>query len=129
MSKTAGAAQLNWRLPMEFPCCPQEYVAAPLIAYTERLEASAVFCRNEVYSSLVSKRAMSDDCQSIYVISESIKGSGSVKPWALAKITYEDDLFVHTSIGSFFSQEGAEKQYCMELGLEWLGGDTFDDCC
>lgn len=128
MSKTLRAAQRNWKVLSEFPCCPQEYTDAPIVAYAEKLEIGSVFCRNDVYSSLVSQRWISDDYQSLYVISESIEG-GAIKPWALAKITYENDLLVHTSFPTFFTKEGAEKAYCQELGLEWLGGETFDDCC
>lgn len=124
MAKTLNAAQRNWRVPSEFPCCPQEYAEEPIKTYAEKLKTDSVFCRNDVYSSLVLKRAISNDQQSLYVIAES---KNAIKPWALAKITYEDGLFVHTGLHSFFSQEGAEKQYCLALGLEWTGGDSVDD--
>jgi len=129
MSKTPGAAQTNWSIPCEFPCCPQGYTEAPILAYAEKLETGAVFCRNDVYSSLVSTSSVSDDHQSIYVICESIEGTGSIKPWTLAKITFEEELFVHENLHSFFTREGAEKQCCLERGLEWLGGETIDDYC
>ncbi|GMO50477.1 MAG: hypothetical protein Pg6C_14330 [Treponemataceae bacterium] len=51
------------------------------------------------------------------------------KPWALAEITYEDGLYIHTSLGSFFGMDGAEKQFTLAQGLEWTAGDTFDDYC
>jgi hypothetical protein len=76
----------------------------------------------------VFKSSASEDKQTIYVISEST-GKNSVKPLALAKITFENGKFVHTSLGSFFSQEGAEKQFCLAQGLEWHGGDSIDDYC
>jgi len=60
------------------------------------------------------------------MISESTEG---VKPWALAKISYENGVFVHSSLGSFFSKEGAEKQFYLAQGLEWYGGDSIDDYC
>jgi hypothetical protein len=53
----------------------------------------------------------------------------SVKPWALAKITYENGLFVHTSLNTFHLQKGAEKQFCLEQGLEWDGEESIDDYC
>ncbi len=129
MAKTLNAAQRNWEIPSEFPCCPQEYAEEPITAYAEKLKTGSVFCRNDVYSSLISKSAISDDQQLLYVISESTEGKNAVKPWALAKITYENGLFVHTSVQSFFSQEEAEKQYYLAQGLEWSGGDSFDDYC
>lgn len=129
MAKTLNAAQRNWRVPSEFPCCPQEYGKEPITTYAENLRTGSVFCRNNVYSSLVSKRAISDDHQSLYVISQSTEGENAVKPWGLAKITYENGLFVHTSLHNFFTQVGAEKQYCLAQGLEWSGGDSIDDYC
>lgn len=128
-SKTLNAAQQNWRISSEFPCCPYEYSKEPILAYAEKLKPGLVFCHNDVYTSLVSKCAMSEDRQSLYVITESTEGKDAVKPWALAKITYENSLFMHTSINSFFTKEGAEKQFCLARGLDWSGGDSIDDYC
>ena len=128
-AKTLNAVQGNWRVPSEFPCCPQAYADEPLKAYAEKLKTGLVFCQNDTYSSLVSKSAISDDLQSLYVISESTEGENALKPWALAKITYEDGLFVHSNLHNFFTQEGAEKQFCLAQGLEWTGGDSMDDYC
>lgn len=127
MAKTLNAAQRNWRVPSEFPCCPQDYTEEPLTAYIEKLKIGSVFCRNDVYFSLVSKSVISEDRQALYVISESPEAENTLKPWALAKITYENGLFVHTSLGTFFEQKGAEKQYCLEQGVEWTGGGSIDD--
>jgi hypothetical protein len=129
MAKTLNAAQRNWRIPSEFPCCPQANADEPIAAYAENLKTGSVFCRNDVYSSLVSKSALSEDRQLLYVLTKSSEGENAVKPWALAKISYENGLFVHTSIQNFFTQEGAEKQYCLAQGLEWSGGDSIDDYC
>lgn len=129
MAKTVNAAQRNWSTPSEFPCCPQDYAEEPIEAYAENLKTGLVFCRNDIYSSLVSKIAISDDRQMLYVLSESTEGKMAIKPWALAQIVYENGLYIHTSIQSFFSQEGAEKQFCLEQGLEWSGGDSIDDYC
>jgi len=124
-AKTLNAVQVNWKIPSEFPCCPPAYTEEPIKSYAENIKTGSVFCKNDFYTSLVSKWAISDDRQNIYVISK----SENTTPWALAKITYEDDVFVHTSIRSFFTQEGAEKEYCHAQGLEWTGGETFDDNC
>jgi hypothetical protein len=72
---------------------------------------------------------MTNDNQTILVMTENSKEKDAVKPWALAKITYENDLFIHTSLRSFFTREGAEKQYTLAQGLEWTSSDTFDDYC
>jgi hypothetical protein len=34
-----------------------------------------------------------------------------------------------SSLGSFFTKEGAEKQFCLAQDLEWFGGDSVDDYC
>jgi hypothetical protein len=96
MAKTLNAAQRNWSIPSEFPCCPQDFAGEPIAAYAEKLKKRAVFCRNEVYSSLVSKTAVSDDRQLLYVLTESTEGKNAIKPWALAVIVYENSLFIHT---------------------------------
>jgi hypothetical protein len=127
-SKTTNAVQRDWKTPSEFPCCPLELTKDPLADYAESLKTDLVFCRNNIYTCLVSRSAMSEDCQSIFVLTEN-KKEETIKPWAVAKITFENNLFVHTSLGNFFSQEGAEKQYCLAQGLEWLGGDSIDDYC
>jgi len=129
MAKTLNAAQRNWSTPSEFPCCPQDHNEEPVKAYAENLKAGAVFCRNDIYSSLVSKIAISDDRQMLYVLSESTQGKMAIKLWALATIVYENGLYIHTSIQSFSTKEGAEKQFCLEQGLEWSGGDPIDDYC
>lgn len=126
MAKTINAAQRDWRTPSEFPCCPQEYSEEPITTYSVKLKEGAIFCQNELYSSLVFKSALSEDRQSLFVITENKDG---IKRWALAKITYENGLFMHTSLHNFFTQEGAEKQYCLAQGLEWTGGDSIDDDC
>jgi len=128
-SKTINAAQRDWRIPSEFPCCPQKYSDDPLMSYAQNLIPGSLFCRNDTYSNLVSKYALANDHQSLHLITESTEGEDAIKPWALAKVTYENAMFIHTSIHSFFTHEGAEKQYCLAQGLEWMGGDSMDDYC
>jgi hypothetical protein len=125
-AKTSNAVQLDWRVPSEFPLCPQEYSGEPITAYAEKMQIGLPFCVNDIYSSLVAKYTMSDDHQTLYVISESISGP---KPWAVAKITFDGQLFVHASLGAFFELNGAQKRFCLAQGFEWTGGDSIDDYC
>ena len=39
-----------------------------------------------------------------------------------------DGLFIHTG-HTFFTKEGAEKQFTLAQGLEWTGEDSIDDYC
>jgi len=126
ISLTPNAIQKDWKTPSEFPCCPQEFTEEPISAYAYTLSPGSLFCKNSIYSSLVFKSAISDDQQALYVVSESKSG---VKPFALAEITYKEDVFIHTSLGTFFTVEGVEKQFCLAQGLEWHGGDSIDDYC
>lgn len=126
MSKTFGATQRNWRVPCEFPCCPLESVAEPLLMYKVNLLHGNVFSDAGMYSSSVDHVVLSDDAQALYVLG---KSTSSTKPWTLACITYENNLYVHTSLGTFFKQKGAKKELAFELGLEWTGGDGIDDYC
>ncbi|UOA32927.1 hypothetical protein DSM110093_02734 [Sulfitobacter sp. DSM 110093] len=41
-AKTVGAAQRNWRVPAEFPLCPDTTVAQPLKAYFDQLHIGVV---------------------------------------------------------------------------------------
>ncbi|MCL2469116.1 MAG: HNH endonuclease [Alphaproteobacteria bacterium] len=128
-AKTSGAAQRNWRTPSEFPCCPQEAGNNPIASYVDQLKEGATFVRNHIYESVILRFAVSNDGQSIFVITENSGKADTIKPWALARITYEHGLYIHTNLGNFFSSEGAEKQFALIQGLEWTGGDSIDDYC
>lgn len=129
MSKTVNAAQRNWKVPSEFPCCPKESDEDPIFRYADNLKPGSIFCQNDLYSNVVLRSALTGDGQAILIMTESTVGEKATKPWAIAKITYEKELFVHTSINTFFTKEGAEKQFCLAQGLEWTGGDSIDDYC
>lgn len=55
--------------------------------------------------------------------------ASGVTSFALAEIRYEDESFIHESIRTFFSEEGAEKYYTLSLGKEWTGGEVLEDNC
>jgi hypothetical protein len=128
MSLTAGAAQRNWRIPSEFPFCPQTQETDPLNPYAQKLVNGAEFSKNHFSETMVVKTAFADDHKFLWVLSEQ-KKAGVIKPWSLAQITYEDELYMHTSLGTFFDIIGAEKQMCLAQGLDWIGEDSIDDYC
>ena len=128
-SLTPNAVQINWKIPSEFPTCPKEFFNEPIESYSNILEAGSVFCTNKLYTSLVLKSVVTADKLTIYVLSESSDIDQATKPWALAKINYENGKFVHTNLGNFFTKVGAEKQFCLAQGLEWHGEDSIDDYC
>ncbi|MCX3266454.1 HNH endonuclease signature motif containing protein [Pedobacter agri] len=125
---TPNAIQRNWQIPSEFPCCPEEYAGNPIEEYCIRLKEGAIFCKNTTYSSAVCKSTIGNGGKSIYVMTRNLE-EDSIKGWALAEITFEDGMFIHTSKGTFFKEQGAEKYYTIAQGLEWKGGDGIDDYC
>lgn len=126
-SLTPNAVQIDWRIPSEFPCCPQNISDNPLVVYQSNLKPKNIFCKNNVYSSLVLNSAITDAGKSLWVMTKS--SDEAIKPWALAKITYKDGVFFHENRGSFFREDGALKYFTLAQGKEWTGGDVFDDYC
>lgn len=125
-SLTINAAQRDWRTPTEFLLCPQQPGEDPIATYTANMKKSAIFTRNIYGESVILDFAVSG--QSIIVMTE-FKQKDPIKPYAVAKITYEDGLYVHSSVATCFEEDGARKYFTLEQGLEWMGGDTFDDYC
>ncbi len=122
---TPGAAQRTWQTPCEFPCCPSQ--PNDLAGYAARLKERSIFAENQYSVSVTSKAVLSEDGQSLWVICD--LSQNVIKPWGLAQVTYENDLYIHTNLGSFFHKDGAEKRLCLAQGLEWTGEDTIDDYC
>ncbi|MCB1136735.1 MAG: HNH endonuclease, partial [Chlamydiia bacterium] len=127
-AKTPGAAQRNWRIPTEFPCCPSSGEERPISAYLNNLTPGAIFSRNKISTSVVLDAAVTDDDQAVLVICDRPE-KDAIKPWTVATVTIEGSLFVHTSLGTFFSEEGAKKEFCLARGHQWTGDDTIDNYC
>ena len=127
VSKTRGAVQRNWQVPAEFPLCPDTSEEAPLTTYHSRLKVGAIAVISPFGETKIGKATMSTDGTALFILGE--HGERAIKPWSLAQVTFEDDKFVHESLGTFFTSEGAEKEFILAQGLPWEGGDTFDDYC
>ena len=124
-SKTCGAAQREWYPSGEFPCCPQVKVDNPLVSYLNNIKIDAVFYKNSKYEYKIIGAAITNDAKTLYVkcvIDE------AVKPFILAKVTYENDWYVH-SCDRYFVPESMEKYFTLGLSEEWTGGEVFDDYC
>ncbi len=52
-----------------------------------------------------------------------------MKPWALSKITIQEEYFVHSNEGSFFQEDGGQKFFTLAMGREWDGGEVLDEFC
>lgn len=124
-SLTPRAKQLHWKIPTEFPLCPSVLSDSPLQDYLTNLVRERTFCQNFLYHSEVVKAELSIDKNHIAVLTT----ASGVNHFALTEIRCEDGFFIHESIRTFFSEEGAEKYYTLSLGKEWTGGDVFEDLC
>lgn len=125
-SLTPNAAQKNWKTPSEFPFCPQNITDNLVTNYAQNLKRGEIFSRNQYSNSIIEDFASSKDKNTLWIMCKS-GDDNSIKPWSLAQVTYENEMFVHENLGSFFKKDGAEKQFTLAQGLEWIGGDTFDD--
>jgi len=99
-------------------------VSNALADYFQGLKEGVVFSRNQYGKSTVFLTALSENPDRLLVVCNNPQ---SVKQWSLAKVFIDDHFFVHESLGTFFSREEAEKQFTLEQGLEWEGGDSIDD--
>ena len=97
LSLTPNAVQLDWKNPVAFPCCPQDFSGSPLEAYMENLKEGAVFSTNSYGDSTVLRFGMPQpDC--LWVMC-SIRIS--FKTHAVTKITFKDGIFYHENMGVF----------------------------
>lgn len=124
-SLTPGAKQLDWKTPTEFPQIPQEITDTPLQDYLVRLPKGAIYTRNRWGESPVYDAAMAEDGTHLAVVTE-ISGATN---YALSEVYFQDEFFVHKSIRTFFTEEGAQKYFAESLGREWTGGDDLEDYC
>ena len=124
-SITPLARQENWETPTDFVCCPNKITDDPIGDYIKNLSVDSIFAVNRYGEGKIIKFALVKDSD-IYVFSSI---PSPVKSYGLAKITFSNGYFLHTSLGSFFTFEGADKQFTLAQGLEWTGGITMDDLC
>ena len=127
-SETPNAVQKDWRTPSEFPFCPQESTDNPIESYAANLKIGEIFSHNKYSNSIISNFATSEEGNTLWVMCRANEDD-AIKPWTLAQVIYENNLFVHTNLGSFFEKTGAEKQFALAQGIEWTDGDSIDDFC
>lgn len=122
------ALQRGWRTPSRFPNCPTASASREaLAAYAAALVPGAVYSENQYGQSVVMEAELGKDGSELIVRGSS---TSSMKPGgALSRITVEGGAFVHENLGTFFTEEGAKKEYTLALGREWTGGDSIDDYC
>ena len=96
-SLTPNAIQLDWKHPVEFPCCPQQTTDKPLETYLANLKEGAVFSKNNYGESTILKFGMKDSDELWVMCSISI----GWKSHAITKITFKDEIYYHENMGVF----------------------------
>ena len=96
-SLTPNAIQLDWKHPVEFPCCPQQATDKPLETYLANLKEDKVFSKNNLEESTILKYGLPDS-ENLWVICNISIGW---KTHAITKITYKDGIFYHKNMGVF----------------------------
>lgn len=126
-SLSPNAKQRNWGTPTYFPSCPDKVHENGLQEYYDNLEIGEEFCYNNLWRSTVLDFAKSENNKKFWVICDNEEGP--VKRWALVEVACENGYYVHTSLGTYFQQDGAVKYFTLAQGKEWKGGEVFDDGC
>lgn len=122
-SLTPLAVQVRWKVPTEFPACPDEFTDDALLLYASRLSFGSVFAHNHYATSLVVDRRLKDD--DLVVLTRFREDSP--KDWAVAHVSIRDGAFFHRSESTFFTLQGALKHFCELVGEEL--SDSIDDYC
>lgn len=106
-SLTPNAVQLDWKNPVTFPCCPQEFSGNPLEAYMANMEKGKVFSTNSYGDSTILKFAMPQtDC--LWVMCSISIGW---KTHAFTKITFEKGTFYHENMGVYDIGDDPEEMF------------------
>ena len=96
-SLTPNAIQLDWKHPVEFPCCPQEVTDKPLETYYVNLKEGKVFSKNSFGESTILKYGLINS-ETLWVMCNISIGW---KTHAITKITYKEGLFYHENMGVY----------------------------
>jgi hypothetical protein len=111
-SLSPNAVQKNWKTPSSFPCCPKTITDSPILTYLGNLKTGIVFSHNKYLNSIVTDFALSSEGTKILVLCQN-NDIEALKPFSLAEVTFENDTYVHSNLGSFFKKDGAEKQFTL----------------
>lgn len=122
-SLTPNAVQRNWKTPNKFPNCPKTLKENDLNNYKTKLVNGSVFSESQYGESIVEESEINTGNKELIVMTR----SQNIKPYALAKVYIENGCFIHENLGSFLKLDSAEKEYTLALGLNWEGGETFDE--
>jgi HNH endonuclease len=122
-SLTPMAIQRNWKTLGEFPTCPDSIGSDPLGEYAARLKSGTVFYRNTFGATSTVVACQGDALLAVL----GRLHEDAVKEWTVAKVTVENEKFVHESVSTYFSLEGALKAYCKLVDIDVPFEESVDD--
>lgn len=99
---------ITWRTPTEFPCCPTKE-QSQLIDYLSNLEVGKVFSRNQYGEAIVKAFELVENGNTIIV--ESVMPHNFQKAGCVSRVTFENNLFVHSSIRTYKNIPTADAKY------------------
>jgi hypothetical protein len=114
-SLTPNAMQRNWKTPSSFAMCPATSEFDGLSVYGELLTFGTVFARNTFGNSVV---VVAEEGKGLLCVVSNLRGN--VKEWGLTKVTVENGKFIHESLGTYFTLQGALKQHCGLLDVPFM---------
>ena len=123
-SLTPNAIERGWRVPYQFPFCPQH--GGDLKSYFYAIELGEAVAIGKGYSFFAIEKGMNKEGTAICL--KTTSGEDSVKPYGVMTITMEDGWYIHEGQG-YSQEESQEKYFTIAKGEEWTGGDVFDDLC
>ena len=106
-SLTPNAIQLNWKYPVNFPCCPQQFTGNPLEAYMANLKEGKLFSTNDWGDSTVLKFGMPQP-ECLWVMCAINIG---FKSHAFTKITFKKGVFYHENKGVYDIGDEPEEMF------------------
>ena len=124
-SLTPNAKQQYWNTPTHFPLCPNKIKGDAINEYFQNLAIGKEFCYNNIWRSIIADFAMSEDNEKILIVCDN--GENSLKRWVLVQISFEKEHYVHSTLGTYFKQDGAIKYFTLGQGKKWEGGEVYDD--
>jgi hypothetical protein len=120
-SLTPMAIQRNWKTLSEYPMCPDSIGSEPLSEYAISLEFGTVFSKTSHGEALTVEAEQADELLTVLC-----RFTGNpVKAWALTKVTVESGKFVHESVRTYFSLQGALKEHCNLVDIPF--NESLDD--
>ncbi len=123
-SLTPIAVQLNWKTPNEFPLCPKTIGKETMEIYEKKLTKGKILALNKYGKSDIEEFEFINEKKELLVLTRS---DNPIKPFAIARIYTNNDRIIHASEGSFFTKNGALKEFNLLQGKDCEGGQTIDD--